>query len=224
MTGKAARKDGLFYVPVEVRGQRKGREVTHSRVQIVLADRLPEAPFAGPPPETGAFPYSPDDVYDYFLFHGPDLRAFERVDGIGEHGALAFARTAPPPTMWMDAPVRNTWITDPLAIDAAFQLLSVWSYHQHRSASLPCFAAQYRQYRRTFPPEGVLIAARMTHENAATARADIEFIDGDGRLVARLAGAEHVLDVSLNEAFRRGRMHTPDGKSTHVTTIGSLPR
>jgi hypothetical protein len=68
-----------------------------------------------------------------------------------------------------------------------------------------------------------LIAARITFDSGSTARADIDFIDGDGRLVARMTDAEHVIDTSLNEAFRRGRMHTPTGLSTHATRVGSLP-
>lgn len=220
LSGKAARRDGLFIVPVEIHGTRKGREVTHSRGQIVLADRLPDAPFAQNPPATGAFAYSVDEVYEFFLFHGQDLWALDRVDGMGEKGAIAYARTAPSPTDWMKSPVRGAWISDPLAVDAAFQLLSVWSYQQHGAASLPCFAGQFRQYRRTFPAEGVLIAARITRDNGSTARADIDFIDSEGRLVARITDAEHVIDKSLNEAFRRGRMLTPIG-DTHMTRIGS---
>ena len=140
---------------------------------------------------------------------------------MADGGALAFARTAPAADAWMDAPVRSAWLADPLALDAAFQLLSVWSYQTHRAASLPCFAGQYRQFRRVFPSDGVLVAVRITHDNGATARADVEFIDADGRLVARMTDAEHVIDPSLNEAFRRGRIASAVGASTHVTRIGS---
>jgi NADP-dependent 3-hydroxy acid dehydrogenase YdfG/acyl carrier protein len=206
LSGRATKKDSLFVVPVEIRGTRKGREVTHSRAEIVLADRLPDAPAPVDPPATAPFPYSLDEIYDEFLFHGPDLQAFDRVDGMADAGALAFARTAPPPATWMDAPVRTAWLGDPLAVDAAFQLLSVWSGHRHRAASLPCFAGRYRQFRRTFPPKGVSIAVRITHDSGSTARADIEFIDADGRLVAQMTDAEHVIDAALNDAFRRGRL------------------
>ena len=165
----------------------------HSRGQIVLGDRLPEAPLADPMPKTGPFPYSADEVYDYILFHGPDLRAFERIDGMSDMGAIAFSRTAPSPATWIEAPVRGAWIADPLALDAAFQLLSVWSYQRHRAASLPCFAGKYRQFRRSFPSEGVMIAAKITFDSGSTARADIDFIDADGRLDSRheRRGARH---------------------------------
>jgi acyl transferase domain-containing protein/NADP-dependent 3-hydroxy acid dehydrogenase YdfG len=219
LSGKATRRDGIFAVPVEIRGLRKGREVTHSRAEIILTDRLPEAQFAGGLPETAPFQYSPDEMYEYILFHGPDLRAIERVDGMSDAGAVAIVRTAPPTAAWMDDPVRTAWLADPLAIDAAFQLLSVWSYQKHRAVSLPCFAGRYRQYRRQFPTDGVLVTVRITRDNGSTANADVEFVDGDGRLVAAIAGAEHVIDPSLNEAFRRGRSAFPS-EATRLTRIG----
>jgi NAD(P)-dependent dehydrogenase (short-subunit alcohol dehydrogenase family) len=220
LSGKAVRRDGLFVVPVEIRGTRKGKEVTHSRGDIVLVDRLPDAPVAGGPPETGPFSYSPDEVYDEILFHGPDLRAIDRVDGMSGAGLVAFVRTAPPPASWMDAPLRAAWLADPLALDAAFQLLSVWSYQKHRAVSLPCFAGRYRQYRRQFPSDGILATARITHDSGATARADVEFADADGRLVASLTDVEHVIDPSLNDAFRRGRLAAPS-ESARLSRIGS---
>lgn len=219
LSGRATRRDGLFIVPVELQGVRKGKEVTHSRADIVLADRLPDAPAPGPLPETGPSPFSPDEMYDEVLFHGPDLRGIDRADGMSDGGLAAFVRSAPAPRAWMDNPVRGTWLADPLALDAAFQLLSVWSYHKHRAVSLPCFAGSYRQYRRGFPAEGSLVAARITHDNGATARADVEFVDADGRLVAKLTDAEHVIDPSLNEAFRRGRLAARND-STRLTRVG----
>ena len=216
LSGKAARRDGLFVVPVEVRGTKKGREVRHSRAEIVLADRLPDAPPAGPPPAVRPSPYTPDEVYETVLFHGPDLRAFERIDGMSEAGAIAFSRAAPAPSAWMDNAVRSAWLADPLALDAAFQLLSAWTFHVHGAVSLPTFAGSYRQFRRQFPADGVRIAARIGHDAGATVRADVEFLDADGRLVARMTDAEHVIDPSLNEAFRRGRA----AGSSRLTRIG----
>ena len=224
MSGKAIRKDGLFHVPVEIRGKKNDREVTHSRGEIVLVERLPDSAFASAPPETGPFPYSPEEIYEYILFHGPDLRALDRVDGMGDAGAIAYTQSAASPLLWMNSPVRGAWLADPLALDAAFQLLSVWSYQKHRAVSLPCFVGRYRQFRRAFPTEGALIYARINRDNGTTARAEIEFIDAEGRTIARMTDVEHVIDSSLNEAFRRGRIHSPTGTTTIATQIGSLLR
>ncbi|MBO0697168.1 MAG: SDR family NAD(P)-dependent oxidoreductase, partial [Zavarzinella sp.] len=220
LSGRAVRRDGLFFVPVELRGTRKGREVTFSRAEIVLADRLPEAPMtSGPPPAVGT-PYSVDEVYEGVLFHGPELQGLERLDAMADAGAVAMARSAPAPAGWMENPVRGAWLADPLALDVAFQLLSTWSYRKHRAVSLPCFAGQYRQYRRSFPADGVTVAVRITRDTESTARADVEFSDADGRLVARMTDAEHVIDPSLNDAFRRGRLAGRAGARSHLTRTG----
>jgi hypothetical protein len=220
LSGRAGRRDGLYVVPVEIRGERKGREVTHSRADIVLADRLPDAPGATTPPDFGPPGYTVDEMYDDILFHGPDLHGIERVDGLGAEGAVAFARVAPPPATWMEHPVRASWLADPLALDAVFQLLCVWSFQKHRAVSLPCFAGGYRQYRRAFPADGVLIADRLTRDPGATARADVELMDSDGQLVATLTDAEHVIDPSLNDAFRRGRLATLAGSGARLRIGG----
>jgi hypothetical protein len=220
LSGRALRRDGLSFVPVELRGMRKGREVVYSRAEIVLADRLPDAPPAGRPPTAGAAPYTVDEVYDDVLFHGPGLQGLERLESMTDAGALAFTRTAPAPGAWMENPVRGAWLADPLALDVAFQLLSTWSYRMHRAVSLPCYARRYRQYRRTFPSDGVIIAARITRDSESTARADVDFTDADGRLVAQISDAEHVIDPSLNDAFRRGRLAARAGDPSHLTRIG----
>jgi len=205
-SGRATKRDGLFVVPVEIRGTRKGREVTHSRGEIVLAERLPDALPAGDAPASDPSALSADEAYDEILFHGLELRAIERLETLGEAGALAFVRTAPSPSVWNSNPVRAAWLADPLALDAAFQLLSVWSYQIHQAVSLPCFAGSYRQYRRAFPADGVSVAVRIRKDAGSSVRADVEFTDADGRLVAKLTDAEHVIDASLNDAFRRGRL------------------
>src|SRR5262245_9965983 len=205
LSGKASRRDGLFVIPVEIRGMKKGREITQSRAEIVLVNQLPDAVPATAPPAVEAYRLSVDEVYDDVLFHGPDMQALERVEGVSGGGVLATSRTSPPAGEWMEAPVRGAWLADPLALDAAFQLFVLWSHRQHGAASLPSFAGSYRQYRRTFPADGVTIALKVTRDQGSTARADIEFLDADGRLVSRMTDAEHVIDPSLNEAFRRGR-------------------
>ena len=217
--GKAVRRDDLFAVAVEIRGTKNRREVTHSRAEIVLANRLPEPPTASAPPVTA--PDAQTEIYERFLFHGPDLRAIERIDGLSAAGFRGVGRTAPPPLEWMAAPVRGSWLADPLALDAAFQLFILWSQHVHRVGSLPCFLGKYRQYARLFPAEGVTIAGTVTRDTGTTARADIDFLDLDGRVVATMADAEHVLDPSLNEAFRRGRLGWLTGPARQPAQLGS---
>jgi len=209
LVGKAARVDNLFRVPVELRGTlASGKTVSHARGEVVLADRLPE--FNGASIDTaGLTPSSrsPRSVYHDVLFHGPDLQGLERVEGLGPGGAAALAKTAPSPADWLQRPLRQSWLTDPLAVDCAFQLLSLWCFEQTGAASLPTSVGRYRQFRRTFPAPRVRIAAKVTRPAPHRVAADIAFLDLDGGLVARIDGYECVVDASLNQAFRRNRLH-----------------
>src|SRR5205085_1251495 len=100
--GKAAKQDRLFVVPVELRGRRKdGREVIHSRAEIVLAAALPKPPPADRPPAVGAAPFTVEQAYSDVLFHGPDLRGIERIDGSADDAFIGAALAAPPPADWL---------------------------------------------------------------------------------------------------------------------------
>jgi NAD(P)-dependent dehydrogenase (short-subunit alcohol dehydrogenase family)/acyl carrier protein len=204
--GKAVKRDGFYVTSVELRSVKSnGREVLNARAEVVLATTLPPppAPLDQPALSLRAYPHSPRAIYERLLFHGPDLQGLVRVEGWSERGIAADARCAPPPGAWILRPLRQRWLADPLALDASFQLLILWTLEQHGTPSLPCFAARYRQYRREFPADGVRVVARVTKHNHLHALADIDFRDTAGQVVARIEGYECVLDASLRRAFDR---------------------
>ena len=123
-----------------------------------------------------------------------------------EQAIAAWVSTSPPPASWMDRPFRQTWLTDPLAIDAAFQLLVLWTRERFGASSLPTAVGAYRQFRKAFPAEGVRVLAAVREHSGHRAVADIEFLDQHGNLVARIESYECVIDASLNQAFRRNRL------------------
>ena len=119
-------------------------------------------------------------------------------------------KTAPEPSKWLRQPLRNSWITDPLVIDCAFQLMILWSFERFGSGSLPSFAGRYRQFQESFPAHGAQIAIRVTAEREHGASADMEFLDrNSGKLIARLEGYECVIDPSLQLAFRCNQLSGP---------------
>jgi acyl transferase domain-containing protein/NAD(P)-dependent dehydrogenase (short-subunit alcohol dehydrogenase family)/acyl carrier protein len=209
LAGRAVKKDGgLFHVPVELRGKRRdGRDVIHSRAEAVLAAALPKPPAVGRPPEVQPYPHPLDEIYRYFLFHGPDLHGIERMDGVAEAALVGTAYPAPPPAEWFRSPLRPAWVADPLVLDASFQMMILWSFAQHGAGSLPCFAGRYRQYRRAFPAGPVRVAVRVTRDNGTFARADVDYLDAaDGTVVAQMQDYECVIDPQLNQAFRRNQL------------------
>ena len=85
-------------------------------------------------------------------------------------------------------------------------MMIVWSFERHGAGSLPCYLGRYRQYRRSFPKEGLRVVAQIAKDAPGLAVADIEVLDASGEVVARLEGYECVIDASLNPAFRRNRL------------------
>src|SRR5262249_41480119 len=89
---KAVRQDGLHRVTAELRSRRAdGREVVHSRAEVLLAADLPRGGPAQPEPSLPPYPLDPDDVYQPVLFHRPELRgpgagARRRAGGHGRDG------------------------------------------------------------------------------------------------------------------------------------------
>lgn len=202
--GKAVKREGFFVAPVELRASRAdGRDVLHARAEIVLANQLPAAPSPAPPPNCRPYTRTPEEVYQNLLFHGADLHGIEQIEGCGERGIIALVRTSPPPSQWIQQPLRQRWLSDPLALDCSFQLMVVWSQEQHGAPSLPCHIARYRQYQRAFPAAGVQVAAHVTRDSDLHALADIDYLDERGQIIARLEGYECVIDPGLRRAFSR---------------------
>jgi hypothetical protein len=192
---------------VELRGQgANGREVLHARAELVLMPQLPAAPQGVLEVATRPYPHTQTDLYPGLLFHGADLQGIELVEGCATEGVVGRVATAPAPAAWIRQPLRPNWLADPLALDSAFQLMVVWSRAAHGVPSLPCFAGEYRQYRRSFPRGGVRVVCRVTLNHPHRAQADIDFVDPSGALVARMRDYECTLDGSLTEAFRRHQL------------------
>jgi len=209
MAGRAEKRDSLYNVTVELVGAGyEGRPVLHARGEIVLAGKLPEGIRSIPDPP--ATPYAPHNgrIYDpQRLFHGPDLHGIEQVDSCSAKGISALVKAAPQPSSWIRQPFRSDWISDPLSLDSAFQLMILWSFDRFGAGSLPCFAGRFRQYHDRFPRDGVQIVIRVTSEREHGATADMEFLDRHtGKLVARLEGYECVIDPSLAHAFQHNQL------------------
>jgi acyl transferase domain-containing protein/NAD(P)-dependent dehydrogenase (short-subunit alcohol dehydrogenase family) len=209
MAGRAEKRDSLYFVPVELCGASDDRHsLLHARAEIVLATRLPEG--IRSIVDLPATPYSQGDdvIYDRErLFHGPDLQGIEQVGGCSAKGITALVKAAPQPARWIRQPLRNIWLTDPLVMDSAFQLMILWSFERFGFGSLPSFAGRYRQFQDSFPGEGAQIVIRVTAEREHGASADMEFLDRiSGKLIARLEDYECVIDPSLQRAFRRNQL------------------
>jgi acyl transferase domain-containing protein/NAD(P)-dependent dehydrogenase (short-subunit alcohol dehydrogenase family) len=205
MSGPSMRRDGLFEVPVALFNGNgyNGSGPVHSRARALLAD-APLTPPAPPPPPAGLkpFPFSPSEAYHSVLFHGERLRGIQRIEGCSDQGMVARLAPAPAPDRWIRQPMRSRWITDPLVLDAAFQMAILWSHVQLGMVSLPACAESYRQYCRRFPAEGVTAEMRVASATAHRLKADIAFLDARRQVVAILSGYEATMDPGLEAAFK----------------------
>ena len=199
LAGKAAKRDGFFAVPVELRGP--GGEL-HAGAEILLADSLPAAVAPAPDFPIKAYPRTVEKAYGEILFHGEDMRFIRSVAGVSETGIVLDAAASLPPSSWSRSPLRDRWLADPAALDAAFQGMILWTFENSGACSLPNSAASYRQYAR-FPDSGVRVSARVTRSAEHSCTADIDFTDDKGNLVARLEGYDSTVDKALNAAFRK---------------------
>jgi NAD(P)-dependent dehydrogenase (short-subunit alcohol dehydrogenase family)/acyl carrier protein len=198
LAGPATSHNGLEVVPVELRIG----NVLHARATIVLTSQLPAATAAPAPMADQPYSCANDAIYaDGRLFHGPDLQAIKTIHGWSDEGMIADSAVAPASAAWMRQPARSGWLADPLALDAAFQLMILWCFESRGIGSLPTSAARYRQYVRTFPQAGTRIHISVTHATDHTVTAAIEFLDHAGNLLARMDGYECVMDAALESAF-----------------------
>ena len=191
-------------VPTELLSQRSGRPMRHASADIVLAEHWNPAPQPTPFASTTATA-APGYYQDGRLFHGPHFQALQNIEAVGAHGILAQSQTAPTPADWIQNPWRGSWITDPLALDAAFQAMILWSWQNRGAACLPCGIKNLRLFTASFPSEGVAIAAHVAHndESNPLVTARFEFINRQGVVLAVADGAEQVVDPSLATAFQR---------------------
>jgi len=198
-TGRAVRNGDLYSVRCELRGE---GGVLHAGAEMLLSSSTLKAPAPSLELALRSYHKSADEIYSEILFHGPDMRAIKAVNGVSGGGIAAEAVCAAPPRNWEKHPLRDTWITDPLILDAAYQAMIVWTFERTGACSLPNSAASYRQYAESFPASGVRVSARIRRSLENSALADIEFTSADGKLVARMEGYECTADKALNAMFR----------------------
>ena len=208
MAGPSHSQNGLEIVPVELRAGK----TLHAKASIILTTSLPKNR-PTEVPLTNLRPYSSadEDIYQNGrLFHGPHLHAIQSVEGFSAQGIVAAVASAPLPSVWMKQPMRSTWLADPMAIDAAFQLMILWCFETRAIGSLPTRFAHYRQYRRNFPASGIRILIRATPIDDHTAGASIDFLDSTNTLIARIDGYECVMDAALQESFSTNQLESKE--------------
>ncbi len=205
LAGKARRKNGFSEVDLELRnGLSQGKNVLHSRARAILTDDYSSPPAFRLPAELSCnhYPRSAAEIYEKILFHGSHLQGLRWVQCCTSNGMVAEVAGAPAPAHWIATPLRHSWLCDPLVLDSAFQMASLWCYEQYGCVSLPSHAASYRQFRPSYPAEGVKIVLEIREDTPKKMRGDFTFLDPEQQVIARLVGYEAIMDPRLNRAFK----------------------
>ena len=205
MASKPKRSGDVWQVDVELRnGVKNGKDVIHSRAKALLVDHFPDAPPFTGNGKNGSRPYprQVSAIYGDILFHGDRLRAIEAINEYSDHGMTAKLVAAPKPEVWMQDPIQEHWMADPMVLDGAFQMAIVWCFEQTGKVCLPSYARTYRQYRSTFPSDGAKAVMTVTAQSHRKMVADFTFLDHDDQVVATLSGYEAIIDDSLMHAFK----------------------
>ncbi len=203
LAGNIIHKGDVSLVPVELRSD----DLLHASAIMILADSY----------ETNVLPqlkvvnkkYNKTQGEYYKngqLFHGQDLQGIKEVTHCSDKGIAANVNAAPQPSTWMNQPIRSSWLTDPLILDSAFQMMILWSFEERGIASLPTAISSYRQYQRNYPKDGARIITVVNEKTDHRANASIEFIDSKGQLIALIDCYECVRDSSLQMAFEKNQL------------------
>jgi acyl transferase domain-containing protein/NAD(P)-dependent dehydrogenase (short-subunit alcohol dehydrogenase family)/acyl carrier protein len=159
---------------------------------------------------------SEEEIYNGLLFHGKDFGLLTNVQSCN-HQISATLPSAPDANVWLQKPLRKKWLSDPLAIDGAFQLMILWTLENYKAHSLPSGLSQYRQFVRHFPKEGVKIAIEVTDHSAGKAVATIAFLNVQtNEVVAHIEGYLSTIDASLKDPFSRNQLTAHKTKTLKV--------
>ncbi|MFO7965428.1 MAG: SDR family NAD(P)-dependent oxidoreductase [Desulfobacterales bacterium] len=209
LTGKIRKLHHAFEVDLEIRNSETGdADLVYARAKAVLVDAPIQAPdfMRRDLLDSKSCARSVADVYDMILFHGKDLQGLKEIKSLTGEGMVARVSSAPLPRKWMKNPLRHRWVADPLVLDSAFQMASVWCFENLGNVSLPVYMQDYRQYVPQFPKEPITSVLEVTHAARHKMTGNFTFLGTRNTVIAQMTGFEAVVDESLFRAFK------PDGK------------
>lgn len=201
---RSAEQTDEIIVTAELYSRVDNKKIIHAMADVVLGKKLPKTvPASDLPKAHMVYTNSMSSAYEQFLFHGEFLQAITNVEGWSPEGIIADIKSSKSPSEWFEKPFSNSWHTDPLAVDAAFQLMILWTNQEVGLPSLPNIVKTYRQYADSFPKTGVKILSKILKKSNLSATANIDFVDKDNNLIARIEGYECTMNESLKQAFKR---------------------
>ena len=155
---------------------------------------------AGYPPaeEAGAFPlvrqrkskWNGKELYGGFMFHGPRLQGVSTMESWGENGATATLKAMPAADCFTFAG-HPDFVTDPIMLDAAGQVIAYWT-SDHLEQAFHIFPFRLESlllYGESLPAGAAAVCrAKIELVENLQVRSDIDIIGPDGKVRMRLQG------------------------------------
>ncbi len=198
---ETAKGDGVIRFKALVSSQSEaGKPRFHYRAEITLQTTLPEAPVYDEFNAAVINPISKEELYQNgTLFHGPDFQGVAQVLNISPQKVTM--RCELPPLSDREQGQFPVQSFNPFIADGQFQSMVIWARHFHDAGSLPLHTDRGEQFRPI--PFGVTTYVTMEVKESSESKlvADILTHDENGRLYARVLGAQVTISKQLNHLF-----------------------
>lgn len=192
LTITARRQHDMVEVVIAAAGPGGNGAGAYVEGTVIVADRLPPPPNLGAAPLHGARPsqWSPAQLYQTGMFHGPSFQGVASMDVWGEDGAEATLRTQARDGLFAGEP-NPALITDPVLLDQPGQVLAFWLAESagRQRMILPYRLAALHIYSA---PATVSLTCqvRVLARDDNRIAANLDVVDGGGRICVRFEGWE----------------------------------
>jgi len=186
-----------FNASVEIRSVgEKGQP--HYRASLRLTDAAPRTEARGVLIDPGPAPLTARQAYREVLFHGPCLQAVHHLVGLDSTGIVADVVASAPHELLRRAGPQDHWLFDPVLLDAAAQLASLWSVVHSDSMALPNRFAMVRRFTGAGPARKLILRIAAETRSSPLVRAEVFVVDDAGRLVFAIGEMESTASQALN--------------------------
>jgi hypothetical protein len=161
---------------------------------MVFDETYPEPPSISPLILQGekASKWTPQQLYDEVMFHGPAFRGTVSIDRCGTNGSIATLQALPAHDL-VRSHADHTFVTDPVLLDQPGQVVGFWTA-EHLATDYVIFPFRLEMLHVYGPkPEAgeyLTCQARIDPVQEQQIRSDLDVVGQDGRLWARFIGWE----------------------------------
>jgi len=194
---------------------------------MIFGDAYPEAPVAGELvlQAEHSSRWTPDQLYEEVMFHGPSFRGVVSVDRSGEDGAQATIQALPVKGLFKSNP-DPSFISDPILLDQPGQVVGFWTAERLETGYVifPFRLEALQLYGPSGPgTEPLTCQARIQLVGEQKVRSDLDIVGADNQVRARLVGWED-RRFDLPRSFSRFLLSSRDTvlSSTWPTPIAGL--